>query len=107
MPGGDAAARQPWRMAAAHLDAAYAGRMPAGLASRRQGHRWDQVLSVSRAGVNAPLTSSAGRLFDAIAALLGVRDIITYEGQAAIELEHVADPARAAATPCPTTRRRR
>lgn len=104
MPGGDAAARQPWRMAAAHLDAAYAGRMPAGLAvAERQGHRWDQVLAVSRAGVNAPLTSSAGRLFDAVAALLGVRDAITYEGQAAIELEHVADPHESGSYPVPTS----
>lgn len=93
MPGGDAAARQPWRMAAAHLDAAYDGCPPAGLAVvQRQGRRWEHVLSAARAGVNAPLTSSAGRLFDAVSSLLGVRDVVTYEGQAAIELEHVADP---------------
>ncbi len=93
MPGGDAAARQPWRMAAAHLDAAYDGAIPAGLAVvERQGRSWEQVLSAARARVNAPLTSSAGRLFDAVSSLLGVRDAVTYEGQAAIELEHVADP---------------
>jgi hydrogenase maturation protein HypF len=104
MPGGDAAARQPWRMTGAHLDAAYAGEIPAGLAvAQRQGHRWDQVLAVSRAGVNAPVTSSAGRLFDAVAALLGVRDVITYEGQAAIELEHVADPGESGSYPVPTS----
>ncbi len=93
MPGGDAAVRQPWRMAAAHLDAAYGEDLPRGLAvAERQGDRWRQVLSVARAGVNSPPTSSAGRLFDAVSALLGVRDTVSYEGQAAIELEHVADP---------------
>jgi hydrogenase maturation protein HypF len=93
MPGGDAAARQPWRMAAAHLHTAYDGQPPADLdVVRRQGRRWGQVLAAAQAGVNAPLTSSAGRLFDAVSALLGVRDEVTYEGQAAIDLEHAADP---------------
>jgi hydrogenase maturation protein HypF len=92
LPGGDVAARQPWRMAAAHLQAAYGTEIPPGLAVRdRHGHRWDEVVSVARS--HAPLTSSAGRLFDAVAALLGVRDVASYEGQAAIELEHLCDPS--------------
>ncbi|HEX3750018.1 MAG TPA: carbamoyltransferase HypF [Streptosporangiaceae bacterium] len=93
LPGGAAAIRQPWRMAAAYLGAAYLG--PGGdrpdVARRHEG-QWAAVLSMARRGVNAPLTSSAGRLFDAVSALLGVRDTISYEGQAAVELEQVADP---------------
>ncbi|GAA4619573.1 carbamoyltransferase HypF [Actinoallomurus vinaceus] len=100
LPGGTTAIRQPWRMAAAHLDAAYDGALPPDLdveARHRSG--WDDVLAVARSGVNSPLTSSAGRLFDAVAAILGVRDAINFEGQAAIELEQRADPAETAAYP--------
>jgi hydrogenase maturation protein HypF len=95
MPGGAAAIRQPWRMAAAYLDAAFPAGLPAGLdvVSRNSG-AWADVLALARRGVNAPLTSSAGRLFDAVAALLGVRDSINYEGQAAVELEQLAAPSR-------------
>jgi len=94
MPGGAAAIRQPWRMAAAYLDAAYAGGPPGGLdIARRNERRWDNVISMGRRGLNSPVTSSAGRLFDAAAAILGVRDLINYEGQAAVELEQLADPA--------------
>jgi hydrogenase maturation protein HypF len=100
MPGGDAATREPWRMAAAHLQAAYDGCPPSGLdVTFRHPDRWDAVTSMARAGVNAPLTSSAGRLFDAVASLLGFRDAVSYEGQAAIELEHAADAAERGSYP--------
>jgi hydrogenase maturation protein HypF len=100
MPGGAAAVRQPWRMAAAHLDAAYDGDVPVGLeVVRRQGRRWYDVLAAARAGVNSPLTTSAGRLFDAVAAIVGLRDTVTYEGQAAIELENCADPTEGGSYP--------
>lgn len=99
MPGGAAAVRQPWRMAAAHLAAAYPD-PPVDLAVvRRQGRRWGAVLAAARAGVNAPPTTSAGRLFDAVAAIVGLRDEVTYEGQAAVELEHCADPAERSSYP--------
>jgi hydrogenase maturation protein HypF len=98
LPGGAAAIREPWRMAAAYLDAAFDGSPPEGLGvARRNEARWDEVVAVARAGVNSPLTSSAGRLFDAVAAILGVRDAVNYEGQAAIELEQLADPAEGGA----------
>jgi len=95
MPGGAAAVRHPWRMAAAYLDAAFPGGLPDGLdvAARHQAS-WPGVLSMARRGVNAPVTSSAGRLFDAVAALLGVRDSINYEGQAAVELEQLSATSR-------------
>jgi hydrogenase maturation protein HypF len=100
MPGGAAAIREPWRMAAAYLDAAFDGAVPDALPIlRRHEDRWAGVVSMARAGVSAPLTSSAGRLFDAVAAVLGVRDTVSYEGQAAIELEQLADPNEADAYP--------
>jgi hydrogenase maturation protein HypF len=100
LPGGTAAIRQPWRLALSYLDAAYGADLPPGLdVVRRNQPRWTDVLAVARAGTNSPLTSSAGRLFDAVAALLGVRDTISYEGQAAIELEQLADPAETGSYP--------
>jgi hydrogenase maturation protein HypF len=100
MPGGAAAIKEPWRMAAAYLAAAFEGAVPGDLPLiTRQQERWTGVVSLARAGVSAPLTSSAGRLFDAVAAVLGVRDIVSYEGQAAIELEQLADPDEREAYP--------
>jgi hydrogenase maturation protein HypF len=92
MPGGTAAIRQPWRMAAAYLDADTGVR-------RRHEEQWPAIVAMARRGVNSPLTSSAGRLFDAVAAILGVRDVITYEGQAAVELEQLADPSETGCYP--------
>ena len=91
LPGGARAITEPWRMAASYLDAAEDATGDHDVA-RRNADRWNDVLAVARAGVQAPRTSSAGRLFDAVASLLGVRDRINYEGQAAIELEQRADP---------------
>jgi hydrogenase maturation protein HypF len=90
MPGGTAAIKQPWRMAVAYLDAAFGDELPVHF---RSGLECTTIVSMARRGVNAPLTSSVGRLFDAVAAILGVRDRVNYEGQAAIELEQLADPA--------------
>jgi hydrogenase maturation protein HypF len=93
MPGGAAAVREPWRMAAAYLREAYGDALPQGLeVLGRNEDRWAAVLEVAGAGVNSPRTSSVGRLFDAVAAIVGVRDRINYEGQAAVELEQRADP---------------
>jgi hydrogenase maturation protein HypF len=88
LPGGAAAVREPWRMAASYLREC--GLPPPPGLAERQGHRWGRLASVLDAGLNSPPTSSAGRLFDAVAALVGLRDRVNYEGQAAIELEQSA-----------------
>src|SRR5262249_46894812 len=93
MPGGAAAICQPWRMAAVYLCAAFPSGPPSGLDVVKCNERsWAVVTSMAGRGVNAPLSSSAGRLFDVVAALLSVRDTINYEGQVAVELEQLADP---------------
>jgi hydrogenase maturation protein HypF len=91
MPGGVAAIKQPWRMAAAYLDLIFGDFVPEWLdIIRRNSARWRKIVQVTRARVNSPITSSVGRLFDAVAAILGIRDSANYEGQAAIELEQRA-----------------
>jgi hydrogenase maturation protein HypF len=103
MPGGDAAVRQPWRMACAWLGAAFGELppLPRGLRGQVKPQIWSQVAELARSGVASPLTSSAGRLFDAVAALCGVRAEVNYEGQAAVELEAAVDPAESGAYPLP------
>jgi hydrogenase maturation protein HypF len=93
MPGGEAAAREPWRMAAAHLRAAFGEDFPSlGLEFTRRLDRpvWRVLDRAIARGLNSPLTSSAGRLFDAVASLIGGRDVNLYEGHAAVGLEALA-----------------
>jgi hydrogenase maturation protein HypF len=92
MPGGDSAVRAPWRMTCSWLRAAFGspGPLPSRLADHVDGERWDDVTRLLDARLHAPLTSSIGRLFDAVAALCGLCAETTYEGQAAIALEQAA-----------------
>jgi hydrogenase maturation protein HypF len=94
LPGGDRASVEPWRNALARLDQAGLGDVAARLFPSRPMALVTQAL---RAGVNAPLSSSAGRLFDAVAAVLGLCDVQSYEGEAGAKLE--AQAARAPAEP--------
>ena len=103
LPGGEAAIRQPWRLALAAL--ADAGVGPS-LLARIDERRRAAVLRLCASDVAAPFATGAGRWFDAVAALAGVRDEVSYEGQAAIELEAAAaagahEPYPFAFTPSP------
>ncbi|MCL5960876.1 MAG: carbamoyltransferase HypF, partial [Chloroflexi bacterium] len=92
LPGGEAAIKRPYRMALSHLfDAFGDGRAFRPLAERISAAESEIVRRQVDKGLNSPLTSSCGRLFDAISALIGLRDVVTFEGQAAIELEMIAD----------------
>ena len=95
MPGGERAVLEPWRMACSWLTAAGVEDppVPTALAGAVKPERWDQVAALARSGFSSPSTSSMGRLFDAVSALCGLRATVTYEGQAAIELEAAAGAA--------------
>lgn len=94
LPGGDAAVREPWRMAMAYLyqalgEAAFTIDHPvARFLPEKEQALFAQML---RRRINSPLTSSCGRLFDAVAALLNLRHNVSYDGQGAIELEALAE----------------
>jgi hydrogenase maturation protein HypF len=89
LPGGERAVREPWRMACAWLAHTTGGAppLPTRLAGQVEPRAWRQVAQLAARGVNSPPTSSAGRLFDAVAAVCGICPRVSYEGQAAIELE--------------------
>ncbi len=96
MPGGDLATREPWRMALSYLLSSY-GEVPKDTRALRgvAPAAWTLVAQAMSKGINAPLTSSCGRLFDGVAALLGLRRKVSFEGQAAMQLEMIADPQQA------------
>lgn len=92
LPGGTKAIKEPWRLAVwllyelfgndlANLNIPFVQTLPG---------EWPLIIQAAKKGINSPLTSSAGRLFDAAASLIGLRNNINYEGQAAVELEMIA-----------------
>jgi len=92
LPGGDAAVKEPWRMAVAYLwallgdDVSTSQLVPEHI--RRKPLEF--VVQAMRKGVNAPMTSSMGRLFDAVSAILGICENASYDGEAAVLLEMAA-----------------
>ncbi|MFN7976516.1 MAG: carbamoyltransferase HypF [Vicinamibacterales bacterium] len=95
LPGGDAAAREPRRSALAVLAALGEGAL-ARWQTRRPDvftdEEWRVLPQAIARGINAPVTTSMGRLLDAVACLVGLRDVMAFEGQAAMLLEQAADP---------------
>ena len=103
MPGGDAAVREPYRMAISALYSCYGEELfekPLPFLATVSPQERSLFLKMLERGINSPFTSSCGRLFDAVSALIGVRTRISYEGQAAIELEALAERG-APSTPYP------
>jgi hydrogenase maturation protein HypF len=93
LPGGEVAILEPWRMAAAYLYQAHPEALAEWLAAHGLEHKWETLRAAMKLGINAPETSSAGRLFDGVAALTAGFHSANYEGEAAIRLEHLADHA--------------
>jgi hydrogenase maturation protein HypF len=94
MPGGRRAVTEPYRMALSWLYRTYGEEMfdlDLDLFKRHEPEKLEILLDVMKKGLNSPVASSAGRLFDAVSSLLAIRDSVNYEGQAAIELEMAAD----------------
>jgi hydrogenase maturation protein HypF len=97
LPGGAAAIREPWRMAVSYLAHHFGpecAEIDIPFVRGLDRRKLKLLLNMMERDVNSPLTSSCGRLFDAVAALAGVRQAVNYEAQAAIELENaIAEPA--------------
>jgi len=93
MPGGARAVKEPWRMAAGYLHSRFGSswRQVSGISflKEKNGMLLDTLGDMMDKWLNCPPTSSMGRLFDAAAALLGIRHEVNYEGQAAVEMEQL------------------
>jgi len=108
LPGGEQAVRQPWRMAATYLASTYGDDfldLDIPFIHKLDRSKWRTLAQMAARGLNSPSTSSLGRLFDAVAALVGLPEgagvepyagTLLYEGQAAIELEIAAFQASSA-----------
>jgi hydrogenase maturation protein HypF len=93
LPGGEMAIKEPWRMAVSYLYKVYHDQMfdlDIDFVKKLDRGKWPIIQKMIDRSINSPITSSSGRLFDAVSALAGVRNEVYYEGQAAIELEMAA-----------------
>ena len=93
MPGGAAAIREPWRMAVSYLSRDFGSKFlewEIPFVRALDHKKTETLLRMMERSVNSPLTSSCGRLFDGVAAVIGIRECVNYEAQAAMELEMLA-----------------
>lgn len=93
LPGGEAAINEPWRMAVSYLYAAFGEKLARTrnpVMDRVGAEKTNAIVRMIQRKVNSPPTSSLGRVFDAVSSLVGLRDFVSFEGQAAMELEMVA-----------------
>lgn len=93
LPGGEMAVKEPWRMGAVYLYKTFGKdflNIDIDFVKRLDRQKWAVIENMIDKKVNSPETSSIGRLFDAVSSITGVRNVITYQGQAAIELEMIA-----------------
>ncbi|MGV8905301.1 MAG: carbamoyltransferase HypF [Acetobacterium sp.] len=95
MPGGEKAIKEPWRMAFSYLYKALGAQISQKKIVDRMfelyGEKAINLIKILNSNINCPETSSMGRLFDAMASIIGVTDVVSYEGQAAIELEAMSE----------------
>jgi hydrogenase maturation protein HypF len=101
LPGSDSAIRHPWRIAVGYAHALHIELDDLPFLQNMDKQAINIVKGQVDKKLNAPLTSSMGRLFDAVASLIGVRNDVTYEAQAAIEMEVLSKPFVASAKPYP------
>jgi len=94
LAGGNKSILEPWRLAAAWAHSIYKDRfleLKIDFVNGLNHKKWQLIKQMLEGEINSPLSSSMGRLFDAVSALLDIREVVAYEGQAAIELERAAN----------------
>ncbi|MDY3362162.1 MAG: carbamoyltransferase HypF, partial [Clostridium celatum] len=94
LPGGESAIKEPWKIALSKLYKTYSEEIYDYLPEELNNKKTKFILTMIKNNINCPLTSSMGRLFDSIAALLGFNRRVTFEGEAAIFLENISDKTK-------------
>lgn len=94
LPGGVRAIQEPWRVGLSLCHQTFGGNtydLDIGFIRSREREKLEFLIALAEQGINAPLASSCGRLFDAVAAILGVREYVQQEGEAAVALERLVE----------------